>query len=90
MASQLWSQGDRDLRDHADGVMVGNLSGDPKAEPRMYASGSDEGFIMFDIRGNILKHVRVGHNQSPSVGKYRMDVPGLQYMSLISGRIRGS
>ena len=26
--------------------------------------------------------MRVGHNQSPSVGKYRMDVPGLQYMSV--------
>ena len=36
----------------------GNFSGDPKAEPRVYASGSDEGFIMFDLRGNILKHVR--------------------------------
>ena len=48
----------------------------------MYASASDEGFVMFDLRGNILKHIRVGHNQSPSVGKYRTDVPGLQYMSV--------
>jgi hypothetical protein len=78
---QLWSH-DRDLRDHADGIMAGNLSGDPKAEPRAYASGSDEGFVMFDIRGNILKHVRAGHTQSPSVAKYRMDVPGLQYVSI--------
>ena len=62
--------------------MVGNLSGDPKAEPRMYTSSSDEGFIMFDIRGNILKQIRVGHNQSPSVGKYRPELPGLQYMSV--------
>lgn len=78
---QLWSH-DRDLRDHADGIMVGNLSGDAKAAPRVYASGSDEGFVMFDIRGNILKHVRAGHTQSPSVAKYRMDVPGLQYVSV--------
>ena len=78
---QLWSH-DKDLRDHADGVMMGNLSGDPKAEPRVYASGSDEGFILFDIRGNILKHVRVGHNQSPTVGKFRPDLPGLQYMAV--------
>jgi hypothetical protein len=78
---QLWSH-DRDLRDHADGIMAGNLSGDPKAEPRVYASGSDEGFVMFDLRGNILKHVRAGHTQSPSVAKYRMDVPGLQYVSI--------
>lgn len=78
---QLWSH-DTDIHDHADGVMMGNLSPDPKAEPRVYASCSDEGFIMFDIHGKILKHVRVGHNQSPSVGKYRVDVPGLQYISV--------
>jgi rhamnogalacturonan endolyase len=78
---QLWSH-DRDLRDHADGIMAGNLSGNPAAEPRLYASGSDEGFVMFDLRGNILKHLRAGHTQSPSVGKYRMDVPGLQYISV--------
>lgn len=78
---QLWSH-DANLRDHADGIMIGNLSGDPNAEPRVYASGSDEGFIMFDFRGKLLKHVRVGHNQSPSVARYRADVPGLQYMSI--------
>jgi hypothetical protein len=78
---QLWSH-DKEIRDHADGIMMGNLSPDPKAEARIYASGSDEGFIMIDLHGKILKHVRVGHNQSPSVGKYRADVPGLQYMSV--------
>jgi rhamnogalacturonan endolyase len=78
---RIWSQG-ATLKDHADGVMIGNLSGDPKAQPRMYASGSDEGFILFDLDGKILKQVRVGHNQSPSVGKFRPDLPGLQYMSV--------
>jgi rhamnogalacturonan endolyase len=71
---RLWSQGSV-LKDHADGVMVGNLSGDPKAEPRMYASGSDEGFLMFDLDGKLLKQVRVGHNQSPAVGKFRPIFP---------------
>ncbi len=78
---KLWSHG-TDLRDHADAIMVGNLSPNDKAEPRVYASGSDEGFLMFDIKGNILKQVRVGHNQSPAVGKFRPDVGGLQYMSV--------
>jgi hypothetical protein len=77
---QLWSH-DRDLLDHADGIMVGNLSDDPKAEPLVYASASDEGFVMFDLHGHILKHLRAGHMQSPSVGKYRMNVPGLQYVT---------
>jgi hypothetical protein len=78
---QLWSQ-DAKIRDHADGIMAGNLSGDPKAQPRVYASASDEGFVMLDLDGKVLKHIRVGHNQSPSVGKYRPDLPGLQYMSV--------
>jgi hypothetical protein len=78
---QLWSK-DEQIKDHADGLMAGNLSGDPKAQPRVYASGSDEGFLMFDLDGKILKHVRVGHNQSPSVGRYRPDLPGLQYISV--------
>jgi hypothetical protein len=78
---RIWSQGTT-LKDHADGVMIGNLSGDPKAPPRMYASGSDEGFLMFDADGKILKQVRVGHNQSPAVGKFRPDLAGLQYISV--------
>lgn len=78
---KLWSH-DADLHDHADGVMVGNLSGDPNAEPRVYASGSDEGFLIFGLDGKILKQVRLGHNQSPSVAKYRPDLPGLQYVSV--------
>ena len=78
---QLWSH-DTTLKDHADGLAMGNFSDDPKAEPRVYASGSDEGFLLFDKKGNILKHVRVGHAQSPSIGKYRPDLPGLQYMTI--------
>jgi hypothetical protein len=78
---QLWSR-DRELKDHADGIVIANLSGDPKAEPRVYSSGSDEGFIIFDLQGRILKHLRIGHAQSPSIGKYRPDLPGLQYMTV--------
>lgn len=78
---QLWSH-DSDLHDHADGVMMGNLSPDPKASPRGYAGGSDEGFIMFGVDGKILKHVRIGHAQSPTAGKFRMDVPGLQFATV--------
>jgi hypothetical protein len=73
----LWSR-DKDFRDHADGMAVENLSPDPKAEPRYYAGASDEGFLMLDARGNTLKQVRLGHGQSPCIGKFRPDVPGLQ------------
>ena len=66
---RLWSH-DEELNDHADGLAVGNFSGDPKAEPRVYAWGSDEGFLLFDRRGTIHKHVRIGHAQTASVGKF--------------------
>ncbi|MGO9463901.1 MAG: hypothetical protein ACLQVF_07080 [Isosphaeraceae bacterium] len=79
--SQIWSR-DAELDDHADGVAVGNFGPDAKAEPRIYAWGSDEGFLMFDRRGTILKHVRIGHSQTASVGKYLPDRPGLQLMCI--------
>lgn len=77
----LWSR-DADFRDHADGIAMGNFSDDAKAPPRVYACGSDEGYILLDRDGNTLKHVRIGHAQSPSIAKYRMDVPGLQLMTI--------
>jgi rhamnogalacturonan endolyase len=78
---QIWSH-DTELKDHADGVAVGNFSGDPQADPRVYAWGSDEGFLMFGRRGTILKHVRIGHAQTASVGKYLPDRAGLQLMCI--------
>lgn len=73
---------DKDFRDHADGISVGNYSADPKQAPLVYACGSDEGFLLFDLKGNVLKHLRIGHAQSPSVGKYRADVEGVQLMTI--------
>ena len=40
---QLWSH-DAELDDHADGVAVGNFSGDPNAEPRVLRMGQRRGF----------------------------------------------
>ena len=76
---RLWSHDDQ-LKDHADAVAMGNFSGEAHTEWRAYASGSDEGFMVFDARGQMLKQVRVGHAQSMSVGKYRAEMPGLQLM----------
>jgi rhamnogalacturonan endolyase len=78
---QLWSR-DADYKDHADGIVMGNFSGDPQAPPMVYACGSDEGFLLFDRHGATVKHVRIGHAQSPSIGKYRMDIPGLQLLTI--------
>lgn len=78
---RLWSQ-DETLKDHSDGVAVGNFSGDPKAAPRVYSVGSDEGFLVFDLKGDILKHQRVGHTQNMTVAKLRPDLPGLQIATI--------
>jgi hypothetical protein len=73
----LWTR-DKELKDHADGVVIGNFSGDPKAPPLAYACSSDEGYVLLDLQGQILKHLRIGHAQSPSIARYRTDLPGLQ------------
>jgi rhamnogalacturonan endolyase len=75
---RLWSLGGQ-FKDHVDAVAVGNFSGDPKAEPRVFWSTSDEGFMLLDLRGKLLKHTIVGHTQTAAVGKFRPDLPGLQY-----------
>lgn len=78
---QLWSR-DTELKDHADAVAVGNFSGDPAKPPRAYYSGSDEGFIVIDDRGSIIRHARIGHAQNAAIGKFRTDLPGLQYATV--------
>jgi hypothetical protein len=76
---QLWSN-DKSLMDHADGISVGRYGPDPKAPPRVYACGSDEGFLMFDHSGKLLKQVRLGHAQTQSVANFRPDLAGLEIM----------
>jgi hypothetical protein len=78
---KLWSL-DKDLADHADGIVLGNFSGNPNGDIRCYIFGSDEGFVMTDLKGNVLVRSRVGHTQSPSVAKYRPDLPGVQLMTI--------
>lgn len=77
----LWDRDDQ-LDDHADASALGNFSPDPAAPPRVYWTGSDEGLVIADLSGKILKHQRVGHTQNLSVGKFRPDVPGLQLMTV--------
>ena len=74
-----WSR-DAELRDHADALSIGNFSGIEGVAPRAYVNGSDEGFLVFDLSGALLKHVRLGHAQTQSVGRYRLDRPGLQIL----------
>jgi hypothetical protein len=72
---------DETLQDHVDALAVGNFTDDPGAAPRVYWSSSDEGFVMLDLSGRVLKQARVGHTQTAAIGKFRADVPGLQYVT---------
>lgn len=78
---QLWSL-DQELKDHADSVAVGNLTDNPKEKPSHYYSCSDEGFVLADHRGVLTKHHRIGHAQTACIGKFRSDLPGLQYVCI--------
>jgi rhamnogalacturonan endolyase len=77
---QLWSHAGK-LKDHVDAVAVGNFTDNPKNPPRVYWATSDEGFIMLDLKGNILKHTIVGHTQTAAIGKFLPELPGLQMMT---------
>jgi hypothetical protein len=71
---------DAALGDHADALSIGNYTGRADAGLRAYVDGSDEGFLVFAIDGTLLKHLRLGHAQTQSVGRYRPDLPGLQIL----------
>jgi hypothetical protein len=74
-----WSH-DTELKDHADALSIGNFSGRPSAGLRAYIDGSDEGFLVFQMDGTLVKKLWLGHAQTQSVGKYRPDLPGLQIL----------
>ncbi len=76
----LWSH-DAVMKDHTDGISIGNYTGDAKAQPRVYSCGSDEGLVMIAADGKLLKQVRIGHTQTQSVAKYRPEASGLQIMT---------
>jgi hypothetical protein len=78
---RLWTL-DGQVDDHSDGIVLGNFSADPKGPIRAYMFASDEGFLMTDLKGAVLTRVRAGHTQSPSVAKYRPELPGLQLMTI--------
>lgn len=76
----IWTLDDK-LGEHSDGISVGDFSlkGGPE---RIFIGGSDDGVLLLDGDGNILKHHRVGHAQTPSVGQFRPDIPGLELCNI--------
>lgn len=76
----VWSL-DSVMGEHADGIYVGDptLTGSPE---KVFIGGSDDGVLMLDNNGDILKHHLVGHAQTPSVGQFRPDIPGLEFCNI--------
>lgn len=76
----IWSL-DSLMGEHSDGVCAGDfsLAGGPD---RIFIGGSDDGVLFLDAGGKILKHHRVGHAQTPSIGQYRPDIPGLEFCNI--------
>jgi hypothetical protein len=76
----IWSL-DSLMGEHSDGICVGDFSLSGKPD-KVFAGGSDDGVLLLDDKGKILKHHRVGHAQTPSVGQYRPDIPGLELCNI--------
>ena len=77
--TRLWSL-DKQLREHADGVAIVKLR--PDGPPVILNAASDEGILLLDLKGNVVKHHRLGHVQNPTVAHFRDDLPGLQIVAI--------
>jgi rhamnogalacturonan endolyase len=76
----IWSL-DSQMGEHSDGICAGDFStaGGPE---KVFIGGSDDGVLLLDGTGRILKHHLVGHAQTPSAGQFRPDFPGLEFCNI--------
>jgi rhamnogalacturonan endolyase len=63
--------------DHTDEIVIGKIDPDRDEELICIVCGN-EGFIMADLNGNIIKKDIISHAQRLSVGNYRPELPGLE------------
>ncbi|MBT4160097.1 MAG: hypothetical protein HOH43_09600 [Candidatus Latescibacteria bacterium] len=77
----MWSLKDQ-IADHADGIAIADWGEKPGSQPKILYSASDDGMLLVDLEGNILKHHHIGHAQNPVIGKFRTDLPGLQAVTI--------
>jgi rhamnogalacturonan endolyase len=83
---KLWTLDDT-ITDHADGVAI--LKFQPDSDLRLLCAASDEGIFFTDMKGNILKHLYLGHVQNPAVANFRDDLPGLETVTINFWRNQG-
>jgi hypothetical protein len=68
------------LDEHADGVAIVKLK--ENEDPVVVCAASDEGMLFENLKGDVLKHHRIGHAQNPVVANFRNDLPGLETISI--------
>jgi hypothetical protein len=66
-------------RDHVDTAAVARL--DPQGAPVVMLACSDDGLYLLDLAGRPLAHHRIGHAQDLAIGRFRDDLPGLQFFT---------
>ncbi len=76
----LWTL-DGTLQEHADGICAGDFCLDG-GTPKVFIAASDDGVAVVTAKGELLRHHRIGHAQTPSVGQYRPDIPGLEFCTI--------
>lgn len=62
--------------DHTDEIVIGKI--DPERDELIGIASGSEGFMLADLKGNILVKDIIGHAQRISVGNYRPELPGLE------------
>jgi rhamnogalacturonan endolyase len=70
----LWSM---PTDDHVDTAAVVTLK--PGGDPVVLLACSDQGLYFLDLEGRLIRNDRVGHAQDLAIGRFRDDLPGLQF-----------
>ncbi len=78
--TKLWSLDDT-IKDHADAVAIVRLRPDD-LQPTLFCAASDEGVFWTDLNGKVLRHLYLGHVQSPTIANFRDDLPGLETVTV--------
>ncbi|MGE3315095.1 MAG: hypothetical protein AB7O26_08245, partial [Planctomycetaceae bacterium] len=79
--TRLWTV-EKQIRDHADAVAIAPLNPEKPDDLKIVSVASDEGILVMNLRGEILKHHRIGHAQNLAIANFRDDLPGLEFVTM--------
>jgi rhamnogalacturonan endolyase len=70
------------LKDHCDGIGVVNFNEKEGSALKVFIASSDQGAVLANTKGEIIKIHLVGHVQNPAVANFRSDLQGLETVSI--------